>query len=711
MNKFKIVTTWDELRTLVKHCISTRYASIDFETTGTNAMYPGSKPTILGVSFQIGSSWIIPLAHKDSPFKHEWVRVLKFFGREIVENPDITKIGQNLKFEGSWFKKYGIRMLGRVFDTMLAKYLLDEERPHGLKDLVTRFIPEYSGYDLPNQPSKKAPTERVIEFWSNVPLLELSRYCGLDTDLAFRLFIFFESRLISGGFYPLFRNMYMMATRVLTEVEYHGMYIDTEYLNGLVEVYETKIDECNRELRSIPSIVVYEKHRLKTIRKDIINNIREEIKQLADSGASSRSIKTRENKLSVLLAGGTNTKNEAKQLEPLNFNSTKQMIGFLFEDPEGLKLDPPKFTETGNPSTDEESLLELKNSDDSGFLDKLLELRGLSKIYSTYVKGIQEKVNSNGKVHASFLLHGTVTNRLSSRDPNLQNIPRNATAADIKRMFIPPPGEVIMQVDYSQAELRVLAFEAGEKTMMEWFQTGKDIHLASACKKWGVGYESILTIYKDENHPEHSMWAIRRKQAKTLNFGIVYGQTAGKLAINLSTDTHKVSKDEAQDFLDDFNNQFPRIARYIKNQHKKALRDGYVRNLFGAKRRLPNVYSNNLGQKLEALRQSVNAPIQGAASNYTLFSSILIWEATQLGLLPAGIKQVGTVHDSIIFYLPPDIIHKSVPIIDAICANPETKEWFNFEVKGLKMAVDFEVGKDWGDLKNYDPNRDYTKFN
>jgi len=197
---------------LVAYCKQTGYASTDFETWGTNAMYPGSYPTILGVSFQPGGSWIIPLAHKESPFKNEWESVLKFFGHQVIEDPNIIKIGQNIKFEMQWWYKYDIIMIGRVFDTMLAKYLLDEERPHGLKEMVTRFLPEYSGYDLPGQPGPKAEVSRIIEFWSNVPLLELSKYCALDADLTFRLWVFFERRLINNGFYTFFRNMLTMAS-------------------------------------------------------------------------------------------------------------------------------------------------------------------------------------------------------------------------------------------------------------------------------------------------------------------------------------------------------------------------------------------------------------------------------------------------------------------------------------------------------------------
>jgi len=712
--KYKLVTNWKELRQLVRYCKQTGYASSDFETWGTNAMYPGSYPTILGVSFQPGGAWIIPLAHKESPFISDWEEVLKFFGREVIANPGVTKIGQNIQYEMNWWAKYGITMAGRVFDTMLAKYMLDEERPHGLKEMVVRFLPEFAGYSLPGTPSSKAPQERIIEFWSNVPLAELSEYCALDADLTLRLWIFFERRLIDNGFYPFFRNMMMMASRVLREASYRGMDVDRDYLYNLKDDYEIKIADCEDRLRNNKLILKYEKARTKEIKRKMIKEVKEEIQLLKDNDGSDRMIKTREEKVSRYIAGDWTTKKEREMVAPTNFGSPLQMIDLLFESTAGFQFDVVKYTEdkntkreTDRPSTAEDVLLELEFLDESGFIKNLLELRGLTKLNSTYVVGMWERLNSNDKIHGSFLLHGTVTGRLSSRNPNLQNIPRDTTSSDIKKMFIAPPGKLMMQLDYSQAELRVLAAAAKEHTMIEWFRTGKDVHLASACLKYDEDYEAIIKIYKNESDPQFEKWKIRRKQAKTINFGIVYGQTAKKLSASLSTDDHRVTLDEAQEFLDRFNDQFPAITRHIARQQKLAKKHGYVTNLFGRKRRLPNVDSDNWGKKNEALRQAVNAPIQGAASDFTLFSSVLIREHIHNGLLPRSLEQVGTVHDSLIFYIDAADLAVAIPKLYQICRNPETKLWFNFEVKGIEMKVDFEVGKNWGDLKGYDPQENY----
>jgi len=713
---YKLVDNWDDLRKLVSYCKITGYASTDFETNGESPVEDSSYPTILGVSFQMGGAWIIPLGHKDSPIKN-WKKALRYFGREVIANPNIVKIGQNINFEMRWWKKYGITMVGRVFDTMLAKYLLDEERPHGLKEMVSRFIPEFDGYDLKGVPSSKSPRERIKEFWSNVPLDDLSKYCALDSDLTFRLWTFFERRLIDNNFYPLFRNMLMMASRVLADSEYRGMDIDVEYLKGLVNTYREKIIECDKEIREIPLIKKYEVKRLKKVKKKLIDEVREEIEEIEKNGGNDRLIKNREEKISRYLSGDFTTKKEKALLDPLNFNSSDQMVDLLFLDQDGFNFNVIKFTEdkktkrqTDRPSTDEEVLVELKTLDDTGFIEKLLELRGLTKLNSTYVVGMWERLTLKNKIHGSFLLHGTVTGRLSSRNPNLQNIPRDTTASDIKKMFIPPKGKLILQLDYSQAELRVLAELAKEENMINAFNSGHDIHLATACKKYKVDYDLIENILEkeDKDDPDYILWKVRRKQAKTTNFGIAYEQSAKKLALKLTEQGIHTTEEEAKQFLIEWFEDFPKVKKFIDKQHRYAEKHGYVYGLFGRKRRLPNVYSDNWGKKSEALRQSVNAPIQGSASDFALFSSILIRDYVRNGKLPKSLEQIGTVHDSLIFYIKPEDIHESVPILFDICKNPETKSWFNFEVKSIEMKVDFEVGVNWGELHPYNPKEDYS---
>lgn len=286
------------------------------------------------------------------------------------------------------------------------------------------------------------------------------------------------------------------------------------------------------------------------------------------------------------------------------------------------------------------------------------------------------------------------------------------TNPDIKKMMVPGEGKLFLTMDYSQAELRVLAHLAKETTMLEWFRTGKDIHLASACKKYKEDYDEIMKIYEDEQHPEYTKWKKRRKQAKTINFGIAYEQTAMKLAEGLS-DPDKgdiVSVQEAQLFLDEFFEDFPNIQKFIQKQHKFAEKNGWVKTMFGRKRRLPGVYSEVYREYLEALRFSSNSPVQGTATDFALFSSIIMWERVKLGELPY-FHECTTVHDSLVFEvdakdISPYLVHQ----MWSICKNPSTKEYFGFQINDVEMAVDFGVGRNYAEELPFVPGYDYSKM-
>lgn len=727
-SKLRIIKKPNELNKLIRYCKQTGYASVDFETNAQPIYSDVFVPTILGVSFQPGSAWVLPLGHFDSKFKKSWKRLLIKFGNEVIANPNIIKIAHNLKFEYNIFKKYGITMQGRLFDTMLAKYLLNEERPHDLKSIVAEFIPEYANYEDDYEGSKLP--------WDKKPLKGLSKYCGLDCDLTFRLMVFFEDRLIKNKFYSFFRNMLMMGSRVLADSEYQGIYIETDYLEKLIVKYQLYLDKLDNDLHNHKKVKKFEKALIDSRVAELISQVSEEINDLDDEvtqlkksikgdptdnklvtalNRKLKAIQSREEKIDRYIVRDMNTKKELAVLEPFNFASPKQLIELLFTSKYGFKYDIVKYTidkktkrETQTPSTDEDVLTTLKKKHDSKLIDNLLEYRGTSKLFSTYIVGIKEKLIEN-KVHGRFNLHGTVTGRLSSSDPNLQNIPRDTTAADIKPMYVPPPGHLLLQLDYSQAELRVMAAMAGETTMIRWFKEGKDIHLTVALKKDNCEerYDEIAEVLRleDDNDPRFKEWKVKRKYAKTINFGIIYGQGPPKLAESL-----ECSLEEAKNFLREYFKLFPKIAKFIKKQHRAAHSKAYIKNVFGRKRRLWKIDSPNKWEVAEAERQSVNAPIQGAASDYTLFSSILIWEESLIkGNIPIFKPQCYTVHDSLGYYVLPEHVHEVVPKLEAICANPQTKEWFGFQIDDVTMQVDFEVSHlSWGNLKTYDPNFDYT---
>lgn len=603
--RYKIIRSFKELKQLVEACLNTGYASVDFETNAEGIYKDTFKPTILSVSFQVGSGCSIPLQHFDESVKEiPWLKWLQYFGRRVVENPNIVKVAQNFKFDNQIFVKYGIYVRGTVIDTMLAKYLLNEEKPHGLKPMVAKYLPEFADYE------KYDKFETIP--WDKKPLEPLARYGCMDTDFTLRLALFLEKKLIDKGFYNLYRNLIMPASKVLQDAETNGLPIDLSFNDFLQDKYSKLIQETNDKLRSVRQIKRYQKYSLEQRKQVYIDKLTQEIEELSGDPKKAKSIKNREDKISRILAGEYKTNDEKKLIEPVNFNSTKQMVDLLYLSSKGFKFPIVEYTKdkrnkpTDNPSTSEDTLIKISDQDKTGFIKSLLDLRGLDKMNSTYIVGLRELVQSDNKVHPTFLISGTTSGRLSSRNPNGQNIPKVMVNPDIKKQFIPPSGKLFLTYDYSQAELRILAHLANEETMLEWFRTGKDIHLASACKKYHEDYDKIIKIYEDEQHELYPLWKKRRKQAKTINFGIVYEQSAHKLAESLSTPEEKVEDSEGQQFLDEYFTTFPKIKKFMDKQHKFMEKHGYCVSLFGRRRRCPKVYSDNFSEYLEALRQCVD---------------------------------------------------------------------------------------------------------
>lgn len=708
-SRYHIIKNEEELHQLIRCCIESGYASVDFETNGQSIYMNSFRPTILSVTFKAGFGCSIPLAHFSMPEDHPWVEWLTKFGRRVVENPKVTKIAWNWKFDNQIFHRYHIYHEGTVIDGMLAKYILNEERPNGLKDMVRRYLPDFTDYEK-SEGFDKIP-------WDKKELGPLCEYGCMDTDMTFRLGLFFESKLIKGKYYPLYRNLIMAASRVLQSAEEFGLPLDIELNKRLREKYAKLISDCTEKLMNNPVVYKYNLDMLINKRNQYISKIRGEIEDLSvNPEKNKRSIATREAKISRVLAGEYQTKEEKALIEPINFGSQKQMVGLLFSK-EGFNFPVLEYTvnkdtkqQSDNPSTSEATLLKLKEYDKTGFIDTLLELRGHQTINSTFIVGLGDLVQDDKRVHPTFLIIGTTSGRLSSRNPNGQNIPKTMVNPDVKLQFIPPEGHLFFTYDYSQAELRILAHLAGEETMLEWFRTGKDIHLASACKKYHENYDEILKIYEDEQNPQYKLWKKRRKQAKCINFGIVYEQSAPKLAESLSTPEEQVSVEEAQEFLDVFFSDFPKVKAFMDRQHKFMEDHGYVRSLFGRRRRCPKVYSESYREYLEALRQSTNMPCQSAASDMALFASVLVYEKVRKGELPPMVE-ADTVHDSVYQFIQPQYITPDTVFkVWDICRNPSTKEYFGFSIDDVDMSMDFTIGRTMAEELPYVPGYDYKKM-
>ena len=949
--KYHILENEQQLDMLIDACKKTGYASVDFETTGNRIYNNDFYPTILGVCFEPGRAGVIPLGHFDSKFKKSWKTKLQKFGEEVIANENIVKVAWNAKFDMQVFHKYGIFHKGRLFDGMLAKYVLDEAKPNDLKSMVRRFLPKFGDYE--------EDYEGCNLPWDQKPLLGLSQYCAIDTDMCLRLFLFFEKKMIDKKFYHLFRNLIMPASNLLTKVETRGQRLDKEWHGKLMEEYPRRILEAETKVRALKKVKRFEKSLIQQRLDKAISKIEEEIrgskkviKTSDDSrkiASAERSIKNREEKIARLMAGEFNTKSEKAIIEPINFGSASQMTQLLFTDPKGFKFPVVKYTQkdkrdTDNPSSSEAVLLELQKTDKTGFIDTLLELRGLKQINNMFVKGFANLVQDDGRLHPKFNIHGTRTGRLSSADPNSQQLPRVATDPTIRRCLVASPGRLYLMMDYSQCidgdsyifcntgikklkkiipgkdkicmidpqhknkhrvlnikvlankgkaeclrittntgrqlilteehpvktkqgftlakdlklndtlyienpkdcyphcfshdgltenesnfesnffycglnfsdndtnvinrvlkanpnerlafigglltrglnfsnypksfqelqlifqahglaiswysklvwaypkddfmyeqitniekvgkrevydieveslhefnpngirvhncELRLMAHLSKCKGLLEAFAKGWDPHLSVACKKYGVNYDDIYPIYKDEQHPEYTTWKIRRKQAKHIVFGCIYHIGAAKLAEELSDPKTGlvVTPKESQGFLDDFFKDFPEVKKFMDNQMKFIHKHGYIKTLFGRKRRCPEIFGDNQMQIVAAENAAINTPSQSAASDMALFTSILIDELIQKGEFP-DLQEVGTVHDSIYFdTLPQDINPKTVYQLWDMARNPSTKEWFGFQIDDIDMSMDFEVGRSQGEELPFAVGYDYNRL-
>lgn len=945
--KYHILENEQQLDMLIDACKKTGYASVDFETTGNRIYNNDFYPTILGVCFEPGRAGVIPLGHFDSKFKKSWKTKLQKFGEEVIANENIVKVAWNAKFDMQVFHKYGIFHKGRLFDGMLAKYVLDEAKPNDLKSMVRRFLPKFGDYE--------EDYEGCNLPWDQKPLLGLSQYCAIDTDMCLRLFLFFEKKMMDKKFYHLFRNLIMPASNLLTKVETRGQRLDKEWHGKLMEEYPRRILEAETKVRALKKVRRFEKSLIQQRLDKAISKIEEEIRESKkviktsdDSrkiASAERSIKNREEKIARLMAGEFNTKSEKAIIEPINFGSASQMTQLLFTDPKGFKFPVVKYTQkdkrdTDNPSSSEAVLLELQKTDKTGFIDTLLELRGLKQINNMFVKGFANLVQDDGRLHPKFNIHGTRTGRLSSADPNSQQLPRVATDPTIRRCLVASPGRLYLMMDYSQCidgdsyifcntgikklkeiipgkdkicmidpqhknkhrvlninvlankgkaeclrittntgrqlilteehpvktkqgftlakdlklsdtlyienpkdcyphgfshdgltenesnffdcgfnfsdndtnvinmvlkanpnerfafigglltrglnfskypkpfqelqlifqahglaisrystlvwaypkddfmyeqitniekvgkrevydmevenlhefnpngirvhncELRLMAHLSKCKGLLEAFAKGWDPHLSVACKKYGVDYDDIYPIYKDEQHPEYTTWKIRRKQAKHIVFGCIYHIGAAKLAEELSDPKTGlvVTPKESQGFLDDFFKDFPEVKKFMDNQMRYIHKHGYIKTLFGRKRRCPEIFGDNQMQIVAAENAAINTPSQSAASDMALFTSILIDELIQKGEFP-DLQEVGTVHDSIYFdTLPQDINPKTVYQLWDMARNPSTKEWFGFQIDDIDMSMDFEVGRSQGEELPFAVGYDYNRL-
>lgn len=710
--KYKIITNKQELKKLIQCCKQTGYASVDFETNAEPIYNKSFKPTILSVTFQPGFGCSIPLDHfetkKYTSSGWNWKKMLRKFGEEVIENPNVVKVAWNYKFDDQIFQKYSIYYRGVCLDGMLAKYLLNEEKPNDLKSMVRRYLPEYGDYE------KQDKFDKIP--WDKKELEPLCHYGCQDTDYTLRLMLFFEKKLIDLGLYNTYRNLIMTASRVLTSVEKNGLYVDRAFNQELLDSYLPKIEAAKEAIYNLPKVKKFTKLYNQSKIEKYIAKLEEEIENL-DPRVDKRKIQSREQKIANIRAGVFTTKKELELIRPVSLGSSVDLPQLMYSE-EGFNFEVIKKNDSGKPSTDEETLTNLRltvkkpDSPKAVFLDSLLELRGLEKMYKTYIEGWHEKTQDDDRLHGRFLIHGTTSGRLSSAEPNAQQIPKTSVDPNIKKQLVAPKGTLYIASDFSQAELRIMAHLSGDETYLNAFNSGQDPHLAIAATKYHVPYEEALKIYEDENHPDHKIWKVRRKQAKQIAFGLIYGIGAKLLAVKLSDPKSGiiVTPEEAQKEMDIFFGQHPKLKTFLKKQEKFLRKNGYLVSLFGRKRRLPQIYSSDRGEEAYALRLALNFPCQSAASDMCLFGSILIYYLMRQGKLPPT-KSVCLVHDANYQITKPENINTwSIYEMWQIYRNPLTKPYFGFQIDDLDMEMDFVIGRSMAEELPFIPGYDYRKM-
>lgn len=710
--KYKIITNKQELKKLIQCCKQTGYASVDFETNAEPIYNKSFKPTILSVTFQPGFGCSIPLDHfetkKYTSSGWNWKKMLRKFGEEVIENPNVVKVAWNYKFDDQIFQKYNIYYRGVCLDGMLAKYLLNEEKPNDLKSMVRRYLPEYGDYE------KQDKFDKIP--WDKKEMEPLCHYGCQDTDYTLRLMLFFEKKLIDLGLYNIYRNLIMTASRVLTSVEKNGLYVDRAFNQELLDSYLPKIEAAKEAIYNLPKVKKFTKLYNQSKIEKYIAKLEEEIENL-DPEVDKRKIQSREQKIANIRAGVFTTKKELELIRPVSLGSSVDLPQLMYSE-EGFNFEVIKKNDSGKPSTDEETLTNLRltvkkpDSPKAVFLDSLLELRGLEKMYKTYIEGWHKKTQDDDRLHGRFLIHGTTSGRLSSKEPNAQQIPKTSVDPNIKKQLVAPKGTLYIASDFSQAELRIMAHLSGDETYLNAFNSGQDPHLAIAATKYHVPYEEALKIYEDENHPDHKIWKVRRKQAKQIAFGLIYGIGVKLLAVKLSDPKSGiiVTPEEAQKEMDIFFGQHPKLKTFLKKQEKFLRKNGYLVSLFGRKRRLPQIYSSDRGEEAYALRLALNFPCQSAASDMCLFGSILIYYLIRQGKLPPT-KSVCLVHDANYQITKPENINTwSIYEMWQIYRNPLTKPYFGFQIDDLDMDMDFVIGRSMAEELPFIPGYDYRKM-
>lgn len=586
---YQLIETVEQRTALINKLKSSPQFCFDTETTSVHPM----EAELVGMSFSTkqgqASFILVPKNRKET------LKLLEEF-RGILEDPEIIKIAQNIKYDAIVLKNYGINVRGVYHDTMLFHYLLHPELRHGMDYLAESYL-SYKTISYDELTEKKSRNQKKLR---NVDLEKLKNYAAEDADITLQLHDFLHAKLKEEGLDKLYFDIEEPVIKVLADMEYNGIRLDKKFLND----YSTKLAE--EVLRTKATI-----HEM---------------------------------------AGAV-----------FNIDSPKQVGEILFD-----KLEIPyrwRKTKTGQYSTNEAKLSELAKDHD--IISRILEYRGLTKLKSTYVDALPKMINpKTGRIHSSFNQALTSTGRLSSNHPNLQNIPiRTEAGRKVREAFIPADeNHVLLGADYSQIELRLIAHMSEDEAMLEAFNSGQDIHRATAARVFEVPYEEVT----DD----------QRRQAKTVNFSIIYGAGSTNLSQQLD-----IPRKEATELIAAYFNQYKGLKKYMDETVKFARKNGYVETLLGRKRGLRDINSRNRMAQSAAERIAINTPIQGTAADMIKIAMIRIHQKLKEQKLKSWL--VLQVHDELMFDVPHDEVEQMKKLVSEEMVNA---------IPDLKVPILVEVG-------------------
>lgn len=589
---YQLIDTEEKRKEIIDLFLTNNFLSLDTETTGTDPI----SAKLVGLSFSIreNQAFYVPIPQNDE----EAQKIVNEF-KPIYENENILKIGQNIKYDLLVLQNYGVELKGKIFDTMIAHYLLQPELHHGMDYLAEVYL-NYQTIHIEELIGSKGKNQKNM---ADLPPTAVYEYACEDADVTLKLKNVLEPLLKENDCDRLFWEIEMPLMPVLAYMERNGVCIDRE---GLKETSRLYTEEMNR--------------------------IEKEIHELAGID--------------------------------FNIASPKQVGEVLFD---RLKIvDKPKKTKTGQYVTSEEVLESLRTK--HPVVEKILEHRGLKKLLGTYIDALPKLVNPvTGHIHTSFNQTITTTGRLSSSNPNLQNIPvRNEYGKEIRKAFIPEEGCLFFSADYSQIELRIMAHLSGDEHMIEAFRNGQDIHAATAAK---IFKKELDEVTKEE-----------RSKAKTANFGIIYGITAFGLAERMG-----VSRTEAKELIEGYFQTYPKVKEYMNRSIEMAREKGYTETVYHRKCHLRDINSHNAVVRGYAERNAINSPIQGSAADIIKIAMIRIYRRFREEQLRS--KMILQVHDELNFSVYPEEKEKVQQIV--------IEEMENAYSMLVPLEADYGWGKNW----------------